>query len=137
MTKDKTLEDLFLARTPHFTDNEAFMTALTKRLDAVEFLKQYQEAAIRRYKMAVVIAFAVGIISGATSLAIVLSMPAETPLLTFSVQSGILLCLAENSRMIAATFLSMLLTTGIISIISNVQDILRLRGQLKTLSVSE
>ena len=32
MTKDKTLEELFLAQKPHFDDNEAFMESLTKRL---------------------------------------------------------------------------------------------------------
>ena len=48
--KDRALEELFLAQKPHFVDNEAFMASLTKRLDAVEYIKQYQEATIRRYK---------------------------------------------------------------------------------------
>ena len=99
------------------------MAALTKRLDAVEYIKQRQEATIRRYKMLMVAAFVVGVVSGAGSIAYVLSMPADVPLFTFKVQTGILLWLAENSRWIAATGLSLLMTLGIISIISNVQEI--------------
>ena len=96
MMKDKALEELFLAQKPHFTDNADFMSALTKRLDAVEFLKQHQEATIRRYKMAMVVAFVVGIISGAIVVALILSTPVDVPLFTFKVQTGILLWLAEN-----------------------------------------
>ena len=127
MTKDKALEELFLAQKPHFTDNADFMSALTKRLEAVEYVKQHQEATIRRYKMIMVAAFVVGIISGAVAVAFVLSMPVDAPLITFKVQTGFLLWLAEKSRLIAATGLSLLMTLGIISIISNVQDILRMR----------
>ena len=131
MMKDKALEELFLSQKPHFSDNADFMAALTKRLDAVEFIKQRQEANIRRYKMLMVVAFVVGIVSGAGSIAYILSTPANVPLFTFNVQTGFLLWLAENSRLIAATGLSLLMTLGIISIISNVQDILRMRVCLK------
>jgi len=131
MMKDKALEELFLAQKPQFSDNAEFMASLTKRLDAVEFIKQHQEAAIRRYKMLMVTAFVVGVISGAVAIGYVLSTPADVPLFTFQVQTGILLWLAENSRLIAATGLSLLLTLGVISIIINVQDILRMRVCLK------
>ena len=130
MMKDKALEDIFLAQKPHFADNADFMSALTKRLDAVEYLKQHQEATIRRYKMLMVAAFVVGIVSGAVAVGYLLSMPADVPLFTFKVQTGFLLWLTENSRWLAATGLSMLLTWGIISIISNVQDILRMRASM-------
>ena len=83
MNKDKDLEELFLAQKPHFDDNEDFMASLNKRLEAVEYLKQHQEASIRRYKMAMVVAFVVGIISGGATIAYVLSTPAEVPLFTF------------------------------------------------------
>jgi hypothetical protein len=130
MTKDKALEELFLAQKPQFTDNADFMAALTKRLDAVEFIKQHQEATIRRYKMVMVAAFVVGIISGALVIALVLSSPAE-PLFTFSIQSAFLLWVAENSRLIVATAIALLMTIGTISIIGNVQDIQRMRSRIK------
>ena len=133
MMKDKALEELFLSQKPHFSDNADFMAALTKRLDAVEFIKQRQETTIRRYKMLMVVAFVVGIVSGAGSIAYVLSTPADVPLFTFHVQTGFLLWLAENSRLITATALSLLMSLGLISIISNVQDILQMRVRIESL----
>ena len=131
MKKDKALEDLFLAQKPQFPDKADFMASLTERLDAVEYLKQHQEATIRRYKMLMVAAFVVGIVSGAVAIGYALSMPADVPLFTCHVQIAPLLWLADNSRLIAATGLSLLMTLGIISIISNVQDIMQMRVCLK------
>ena len=127
MTKDKALEELFLAQKPHFDDHDIFMTSLTKRLDAVEYIHQHQEATIRRYKMAMIAAFVVGIISGAVTMAFILSPPVDEPLFTFQVQTGFLLWLAEYSRPIAATALALVMTFGMMSIINNVQDIMRMR----------
>ena len=127
MTKDKALEELFLAQKPHFDDHEIFMADLTKRLDAVEFIHQHQEATIRRYKMALLAAFVVGIISGAITMAFILSTPADVPLFTFQVQTSFLLWLAQNSRLITVAALALVMTFGMMSIVSNVQDIVRMR----------
>ena len=127
MTKDKALEELFLAQKPHFDDHDAFMANLTKRLDAVEYIHQHQEATIRRYKMAMIVAFVVGIISGAVTMAFILSTPDDVPLFTFRVQTGFLLWFAEYSRPIAATALALVMTLGLLSIIGNVQEIMRMR----------
>ena len=130
MNKDKELEELFLAQQPHLDDNEAFMASLNKRLDAVEYVKQHQEATIRRYKWAMVAAFVVGIISGAITIAFVLSMPAEVPLFTFNAQSAALIWLSEHSRIIVTTALSLLMGFGVFSIFGNVMDIVNMRRQL-------
>lgn len=127
MTKDKALEEFFLAQAPHFEDSADFMASLTKRLDAVEYIKQHQEATIRRYKMATVAAFVVGIISGAITIAFVLSMPADVPLFTFEVHSDILLWLLANSRFITTAALALLMSLGLASVITNVQDIMLMR----------
>ena len=132
MTKDKALEEIFLAQTPHFDDNAEFMERLTQRLDAVEFIKQHQEATIRRYKTAIVVAFVVGIISAAVTIAFVLSVPADVPLFTFSVKSGLLMWIAQNSRVITATALALLMSYGIFSTISNVNDILSMRYRMRS-----
>ena len=127
MIKDKALEELFLTQKPHFDDHDAFMANLTKRLDAVEFIRQHQEAAIRRYKMAMVAAFVVGIVSGAITMAFILSTPTDVPLFTFHLQTSFFIWFAENSRPIAATALALVMTLGMMSIISNVQDIVRIQ----------
>jgi hypothetical protein len=135
MNKDKALEELFLAQTPKFDDNDDFMAQFTKRLDAVEYIKQHQEATIRRYKMAFVAAFVVGIISGVVTIAFLLSLPANVPLFTFDAKTGFFLWLSENSRIIVTTLLSLLMTVGIFSIFSNVEDILNLKRSTLTLNV--
>ena len=129
MTKDKALEELFLAQTPHFDDNADFMAKLTKRLDAVEYIKQHQEATIRRYKLATVAAFVVGLISGAGAMVFLLSMPVEAPLFTLDVQSDILQWLLNNSRLITSSALALLMSFALASIIANVQDIMLMRGK--------
>ena len=130
MNKDKALEDLFLAQKPQFDDSEAFMASLNKRLDAIEYIKQHQEAAIRRYKLAMVLAFVVGIISDGVAIAFMLSRPAEVPLFTFKTHTAILTWLSENSRLLATVILSLLMSFGIISIVSNLLDILNMRKQM-------
>lgn len=131
MEKDMTLEALFQAQKPHFDDSADFMAALTKRLDAVEFVKQHQEATIRRYKMAMVAAFVVGIITGGVTVAFMLSTPVDEPLFDFDSQIEGLRWLSEYSRLIAATILSLLMMVGIFSIFTNIQDIQRMRVKLK------
>ena len=129
MIKDKALEELFLTQKPHFDDYDAFMANLTKRLDAVEFIRQHQETAIRRYKMAMITAFFVGIVSGVITMIFILSTPADVPLFTFHMQTSFLLWFAENSRPIAATALALAMTISMLSIINNVQDIMRMLGK--------
>lgn len=127
MTKDKALEELFLSQTPQFDDSAAFMAKLTKRLEAVEYIRQHQESVIRRYKMATVAAFVVGLISGVVMIAVVLSMPADIPSFTFEVHSNILLWLAANFRFITTAVLGLLMSFALASIIGNVQDIMMMR----------
>ena len=131
MIKDKAIEELFLAQKPKFDDKADFMASLTKRLDAVEYVKQHQEATICRYKMAIAAAFVVGIISGAITIAFLLSTPVNVPLFTFNVQAGWLLWFTDNSRLIVSTALALIMSLGIVSVINNVQEIMSMRAQLK------
>ena len=130
MNKDKALEELFLAQQPHFDDSDDFMASLNKRLDAVEYIKQHQEAAIRRYKLTMVLAFVVGLISGGVAMAYVLFMPVGVPLFSFPAQTGFFAWLAENSRLIVVTALSLLMSFGLISIVRNVLEIVHMRRRL-------
>ena len=135
MTKDKTLEDLFLAARPSFDDNEQFMASLNRRLDAVEFLKQHEEATHRRYRQCMIVAFVLGIVLGGGAAAFILTLPADVPLITFETGNSVLLLLEQNSRMLSLIILSCLIGVGIIGIASQVNDILSMKRDLK-LSVS-
>lgn len=142
--KDKALEELLLAQKPHFDDGDAFMAALTERLESVEYIKQHQEATIRRYRLAILVALVVGVISGAITMAFVLSAPTDAPLFSFFIVrsenhllSGLLLWVSENSRLITAALLSVMMTFGFISIINNIHEInsMRHRSSIKTESL--
>ena len=137
MNKDKALEELFLAQKPQFNDSEEFMASLEKRLEAVEFIKRHQEATIRRYKMAMVAAFVVGIVSGGITIAFLLSAPAAIPLFSFQAQTVLLSWLAENARSIMAAALALLMAFGLISIFNNIQDIRSMREKRNVVFVSE
>ncbi|MDE7089258.1 MAG: hypothetical protein K2O54_03980 [Prevotella sp.] len=133
MMKDKALEELFLAQRPVFDDKDEFMERLTHKLDAVEYLRQYEEAYLRRYKYAMVAAFVMGIIIGIAMLSFILSMPADVPLIVFKATSGILLVIEQYSRTIATTVLSLLVGLGSVCIFINVLDITK----MYSLSASE
>ena len=140
MNKDQALEELFLTQKPHFDDSDAFMASLAKRLDAVEYIKRHQEASIRRYRMAMVVALVVGLISGAITMAFVLAMPGSVPMFTFNgwqdnypLLSGLLQWLSENSRMITAALLSVLMSLGVISVVNNLQEINAMRSVMHQL----
>ena len=132
MNKDKALEELFLAHKPHFDDSDAFMASLTKRLDVVEFIKQHQEATIRRYKMAMVVAFFAGLVVGGIAIAYLLTSPTDAPVFNFN-SHGIFLLewLCGNSRIITVTAISLLMTFGITSFVSNIQELMSMRQSLK------
>ena len=132
MNKDKALEELFLAHKPHFYDNDEFMASLTKRLDAVEYIKQHQEATIRRYKMAMVAAFVAGLIVGGGAIAYLLASPTNAPLFNFDTHNIFLLeWLCGNSRLITVTVISLLMTFGIVSFVSNIQELMAMRKSLQ------
>jgi len=134
MNKDKALEELFLASKPQFGDNDAFMASLTKRLDAVEYIKQHQEAAIRRYKVAMVVAFIAGIMGGCIAMAYILSVPMDVPVFSFKTQFALVQWLINNSRLITVTTIMLLTTLGTAAFITNIQEIKTMRSVLRNLS---
>ena len=137
MNKDKALEELFLAQTPHFDDQDTFMSSLSQRLDAVEYIKQHQEATLRRYKLAMVVAFLAGIIVGCIAIAYLLTSPTDVPVYNFDTHHLFFLeWLCGNSRLVTVTAISLLMTIGIISFIGNVQELMSMRHSLQNQRVS-
>lgn len=108
MNKDKALEDLFLTNRLTFDDNEAFLSALNKRLDAVEFIKQYQEKKNRQYRHYMIAALAIGIVIGCGMMVFALTMqPISLQMSCF--QTVGLRFLSDNFRIILISFTSILL----------------------------
>lgn len=132
MKKDKALEELFLAARPTFDDGDAFIRKLEKRLDAVEYLKQHEEACIRRYRYAMLATFVLGLVLGGGAIAMMLNAPADQPLFTFGAESGLLLLLGRYSRFAAVILCSGLVCLTIVSIVNIVVDLLNMRDVNKT-----
>jgi hypothetical protein len=131
MNNDKALEDLFFAHKPHFYDSDDFMASLTKRLDAVEYIKQHQEATLRRYMMAMVVAFFAGLIVGGGAISYLLLSPTSVPVFNFDTHHIFFLeWLCDNSRLFTVTVISLLMTVGIISFIGNIQELMTMRQSL-------
>ena len=135
MMKDKALEELFLAARPTFDDSDAFIRKLEKRLDAVEYLKQHEEACIRRYRYAMLATFVLGLVLGGGAIAMMLNAPADQPLFTFDAENGLLLLLGPYSRFAAVILLSGLVCLTIISIVNIVVDLLNMRDVNKAYCV--
>ena len=132
MNSDKDIENLFLAQKPHFDDNAEFMAKLTKRLDAVEFVKQYQERTLRRYRILMLTVFVVGVICGGISIAWLQSSPVETSPVNIQAPTGLLLWFVRNSRVLASVCLSTLMVFCTAAFVNNILDIIdmykRMRG---------
>lgn len=131
MKKDKALEELFLAARPTFDDGDAFFARLEKRLDAVEYLKQHEEACLRRYRYAMLATFVLGVILGGGVIAVMLAMPAEQPLFSFGVENALLVALGRYSRYAVLVLVSGLVCFTIVSIVNIVVDLLSLRDQTR------
>lgn len=127
MMKDKALEELFKAQRPVFEDKDKFMAQIEKKLDAVEFLRKYEEANLRRYKYVMVATFVMGIVVGGFMLAYILSVPADVPLVAINATSDFMLYFEQNSIMLASWALMLFLSFGIVSIICNMLDILKMK----------
>lgn len=114
MEKDKNLEELFSNFQPDLGSKDLFMSSLTRKLEAVEYVKQVQDAQIRHYKMAVLAAFVAGIVVSGILMIFILFMPTATPLFTFGIHTAPFLFIEENSHVIALIILALVAASSII-----------------------
>ena len=133
MNHDKDIEELFLAQKPHFDDSAEFMEKLTKRLDAVEFVKQYQERTLRRYRIVMVAAFVVGIICGGISIVWLQTSPFDMSFIDIQAPTAFLLWFARNSRVLVSVCLSALMIICTAAFVNNILDIMDMRARMSRL----
>lgn len=131
MEKDKEIEALFLAQKPTFDDGAEFMARLTKRLDAVEYFKQYQERILRRNRIIMVAAFVAGIICGGACIWWLQSSPIDTSFVSLQAPTGFLLWFVRNSRVLACVCLSALMIFSTIAFVNNILDIMDMHQKMK------
>lgn len=123
MNEKDSLQQLFADFRPELGDGEDFMQALARRLEAVEYVKQMQDARIRRYKYAVLLALLCGLAAGGILCAVVLMQPAGAPVFSFGSQWLPLLLLERNSQTISLVSLSILLSVGVVMFVNMLNEI--------------
>lgn len=65
--EDKFIRDIFSSYNPSMGSSEQYMVRLEKRLEAVEYVKQYANSRRRYYRLLVMAAFVIGLILGVGS----------------------------------------------------------------------
>ncbi len=118
--EDDKLRDLFQEFNPEFNDNDKFMTRLNHKLDAIEYIKRMQDAQLRRYKYAIILAMILGIISGGVIFAMIISNPLQEPLFSFGIESHILNIIEQNSRLLSDCSIASAISICIVILINSI-----------------
>ena len=114
---------LFDAFQPNMRDDAQFVAKLERRLEAVEYVKQMQEAQLRRYKYSVLVAFVCGIVMGVGLIGVVLSLPEDCHKQSWIIPVGQMEYLQEHIRMILLALLSLGVGYSIISAVTAFNDL--------------
>ena len=122
MEKDRKIEELFADFKPELSDNDRFMAALERRLDAVEYIKKMQEAQLRRYRLAMTITLALAIAAGTILFFVINALPEGVKLFSFDTNFAPLAFIGQHSRMITLIAIASLISCGIIAISNAVQQ---------------
>ena len=129
MNDDRKLQELFDSYDPTLTDSELFNQRLERKLAMIDEIRQAQAAQIRRYRIAVVAAFIVGIILGGVLLAFILSTPTDVPLFTFGINFYPIIFIEQNSRLISALLISLMIAFSIIAVLNTKELANRIKPQ--------
>ena len=76
--KDTAIEEMFARYQPDLGDSEKYMEALSKKLEAVEYVKNYKEEQVRHYRKMMIAVFTMGIVTGAIGIILALFYPVWT-----------------------------------------------------------
>lgn len=79
MNDDLDIRKLFDDCRPQLTDNAEFMAELNEKLNAVEEIKAYHDAQVRKLKSLATLALVVGCVLGVLFAAILILKPASSP----------------------------------------------------------
>ena len=73
--KDTAIEEMFARYHPDLGDSKKYMEVLSKKLEAVEYVKRYQEVQVRRHRKTMAVVFAMGVLTGALGIILTLLHP--------------------------------------------------------------
>lgn len=75
MMKETKIEEMFARYQPDLGDNDAYMEKISKKLEAVEYIKRFHEEQAARSRRMMVTMFVSGIVTGAFSIILLLLFP--------------------------------------------------------------
>ena len=133
MTPDKDIQILFDSVNVPFTDNDEFLETLSQRLEKIEFIKENQDARIKRYKASVIYSLIVGLVVGAGSLILVRTLP-EVALEKFSYVLDQLSILGNNEQL--ATLNSCIALLSGVATFMIMRNLMEIRGILNSNSTT-
>lgn len=122
MTLDKDIQELFDSVNIPFADNDAFLETLSERLEKVEFIKEFHDAHIKRYKASVFYSLITGLAVGAGSMALLQALPAVPFEKISSVLAGISVLEAASPIAIVNMGVALLTSTATFLIVRNFQE---------------
>lgn len=129
MTPDKDIQKLVDSVNTPFTDNEAFLDTLNQRLDKVEFVKNTQDAQIRRYKISVIFSLVAGLIAGSVSTVLIRSLPVTIFRKVSAALTALPLLEAGNTPSFFKYGIPLLIGTAVFLIALNMQEIHEFRSK--------
>ena len=128
MTPDKDIQNLFDSVKMPFTDNDALLDTLNHRLDKVEFVKNTQNAQIRRYKISVICSLVAGLIAGSVSTVLIRILPITIFQKVSAALAALPLLKAGNTQSVFNYGIPLLIGTAVFLIVLNMQEIHEIRS---------
>ncbi len=127
MDTDKRIEEIFQEFRPDTGGETDFMAALNRRLDAVEYVKRRQDAQLRRYKYALLGAFASGLVAGAVCFGLITALPDQALELSTNLSPLLLVVGAKTLRYVVLCLLSVGMGFGVVALLNTFYDVMALR----------
>lgn len=109
MEQDDRLREIFEDYKPNLGDSSQFMASLQQRLEAVEYLRQMQEAETRHYHRVTLATLVAGMVAGGAMVAALLLWPGDVPMLTLGLPGLAQVVTPEAMRLLCIIGLSLLL----------------------------
>ncbi len=131
MINDKEFDELFADFHPQMNDGKAFVDSVSRKLEAIEMVKQYQEMQACKYRKRVILAFATGAVVGIFMMVIATFLPSPMDLFVISVKSDMIRMLIENMKYVVMLICGFVLFYGIYGIIATHDDLKLLIAEKK------
>lgn len=121
--EDTYFSELFSNFTPELSDKDMFISTLTDKLETIDKVKEFQESKIKRVKRFVIAAFVSGLAIGVLFIIGVMALYDNMQSYPLGDQILPIFFAPTDYRAISLYIIAFLLSIGLITIITQIQDI--------------